>query len=114
MRPRLPTLQSRRFKSGRRKIVVVDWNGDGRLDVLVNSKNADWLKNIPARHMIKLQDRGPLFKRNVAGHTSSPTVVDFNRDGVPDLLVGAEDGRLYYGEQKRKPTRYEKEASRER
>jgi FG-GAP-like repeat len=92
-------------KSGRRKIVVVDWDGDGKLDVLSNSRNADWWQNIGTRDgKTVLKNRGPLFPRNVAGHTSSPTVVDFNRDGVPDLLVGAEDGRLYYAEQKRKPT----------
>jgi hypothetical protein len=90
-------------KSGRRKLVVVDWDGDGRLDVLANSTNADWWQNVGTRDgKTILRNRGPLFPRNIAGHTSSPTVVDFNRDGVPDLLVGAEDGRLYYAEQKRK------------
>ena len=29
-------------RSGRRKIAVTDWDGDGRLDLLLNSKNADW------------------------------------------------------------------------
>jgi hypothetical protein len=29
-------------------------------------------------------------------------VVDWNGDGVPDLLVGAEDGFLYYGRNSRK------------
>ena len=48
-----------------------------------------------------LKLRGPLYARNVAGHTSSPSVADFNRDGIPDLLVGAEDGRLYYAKQNR-------------
>ena len=90
-------------KSGRRKLVVVDWDGDGRLDVLANSTNADWWQNVGVRAgKTILKNRGPLFPRNIAGHTSSPTVVDFNRNGVPDLLVGAEDGRLYYAEQKRK------------
>ncbi|GAB4146147.1 MAG: VCBS repeat-containing protein [Planctomycetaceae bacterium] len=90
-------------RSGRRKIVVVDWDGDGRLDLLVNSQNANWLKQVSARGMITLKDMGPLNPRNIAGHTSSPTVADFNNDRVPDLLVGAEDGRLYYAEQTRKP-----------
>src|SRR5690606_24292769 len=30
------------------------------------------------------------------GHTTSPTIVDWNEDGVPDLLLGAEDGHFYY------------------
>jgi len=32
----------------------------------------------------------------LAGHTTSPTTVDWDRNGIPDLLVGAEDGFLYY------------------
>jgi hypothetical protein len=91
-------------RSGRRKIAVVDWDGDGRLDVLANSANADWWQNMGERdgHVV-LKNRGLINKRNVAGHTSSPTVVDWNKNGVPDLLVGAEDGRLYYAENERKP-----------
>ena len=34
--------------------------------------------------------------RILAGHTTSPTTVDWDRDGIRDLLVGAEDGFLYY------------------
>lgn len=32
----------------------------------------------------------------LAGHTTNPTVVDWNGDGLDDLLVGAEDGCFYY------------------
>ena len=39
---------------------------------------------------------GPLAKRNIEGHDVSPAVVDFDGDGVPDFLGGAEDGRFYY------------------
>jgi hypothetical protein len=39
---------------------------------------------------------GMVDNRILAGHTTSPTVVDWNKDGIPDLLVGAEDGFLYY------------------
>jgi hypothetical protein len=34
--------------------------------------------------------------RNIEGHDTHPAAVDFNADGVPDLVIGAEDGRLYY------------------
>jgi predicted neuraminidase len=84
-------------RSGRYKISVVDWDSDGRLDVLVNSENAIWYRNAETRkgrHVLKRM--GNLGKRNVAGHTSSPTICDFDKDGKPDLLVGAEDGRMYY------------------
>src|SRR5262249_6882009 len=33
-------------KSGRRKLCVTDWDGDGRLDLLVNSANANFLRNM--------------------------------------------------------------------
>lgn len=84
-------------RSGRRKIWVVDWDADGRLDILVNSQNANWLQQVPGPpgewHFI---DRGPLVKQNIQGHTTSPTVVDFNGDGFADFLGGAENGRFYY------------------
>jgi len=83
--------------SGRRKLAVTDWDGDGRLDLLVNASSADWWRNAGDRgdHIV-LVHQGALAKENVAGHTTSPAVADFDRDGRPDLIVGAEDGRLYY------------------
>jgi hypothetical protein len=84
-------------KSGRRKLCVADWDGDGRLDLLVNSQNANWLRQVATRDGLYLfRDMGPLSERPISGHTTSPTVVDWNHDRIPDLLVGAEDGRLYY------------------
>ena len=35
-------------------------------------------------------------KRKLAGHTTSPTTVDWNGDGKRELLIGAEDGHLYW------------------
>jgi hypothetical protein len=84
-------------KSGRRKICIVDWDGDGRLDILLNSSSANFLRQVDARDGKWLfKDEGPLVKQNIEGHDVSPTVVDFNGDGIPDFLGGAEDGRFYY------------------
>ena len=84
-------------RSGRVKLAVVDWDGDSRLDVLVNSENATWFRNCETRGgKIVLKKIGNLARRNVAGHTSSPAVCDFDADGKPDLLVGSENGRIYH------------------
>jgi hypothetical protein len=84
-------------QSGRRKIAIVDWNGDGRRDLLVNSENVDLLKQIESESdMFTFTDAGALSDRRLAGHTTSPTTVDWDGDGSPELLVGAEDGFFYY------------------
>ncbi|QDU08437.1 FG-GAP repeat domain-containing protein [Gimesia aquarii] len=83
--------------SGRYKLHVVDWDGDGRLDLLVNSMNADFYRNKKTVDgKVVLKNHGPLSTRKLAGHTSSPCTVDWDRDGVRDLIVGAEDGYLYW------------------
>lgn len=84
-------------RSGRRKLCLTDWDGDGKLDLLVNSKSIDLYRNVSTpEHPWTFRAEGPLDDRRLAGHTTSPTVVDWNRDHRPDLLIGAEDGRLYY------------------
>jgi len=83
--------------SGRRKIWVTDWDGDGKLDLLVNSTSANWLRQVREdTEGWYFEDMGPIAAESVQGHTTSPTVADFNADGIPDLVVGAEDGRFYY------------------
>ncbi len=83
--------------SGRRKLSVVDWDGDGRMDLLVNSTSVDWFRNVGERDgKTVLQWQGPLSRTLMAGHTTAPTTVDWDHDGVRDLLIGAEDGFLYY------------------
>jgi hypothetical protein len=84
-------------KSGRRKFCFVDWDLDGRLDLVVNSQNINFLRNVSADNKAYVfRDEGPVADRILAGHTTSPTIVDWDKDSVPDLLVGAEDGHIYY------------------
>ncbi len=40
--------------------------------------------------------KGPLSEKVLAGHTTSPTFVDWNKDGVWEIFVGAEDGHFYH------------------
>jgi FG-GAP-like repeat len=83
--------------SGRRKLCVVDWDGDGRLDLLLNSSNADLYRGLGERGgKWCFEHAGALADRNIEGHDVSPAVVDFEGDGVPDFLGGAEDGRFYF------------------
>jgi len=84
-------------KSGRRKLCLIDWDGDGRRDLLVNSINVNFYRNIgEADGKATFADMGAIDSRRLAGHTTSPTTVDWDGDGVRDLLVGAEDGYLYH------------------
>ena len=84
-------------KSGRRKLCVTDWDGDGQMDFLLNSSSANLLRQVGFKDGKWLfKDEGPLVKQNIEGHDVSPTTVDFDADGVPDFLGGAEDGKFYY------------------
>lgn len=94
--------------SGRRKLCIADWDGDGRLDILLNGANANLLRQTGFHDgKWQFEDAGALDSRKIEGHDTSPTTVDWNQDGVPDLLVGAEDGRFYYLRNTRKPTAFD-------
>ncbi len=84
-------------KSGRKKITIVDWDLDGKPDLLVNSKNCEFYKNISKNNeKIIFKNLGNLTEQKLAGHSTSPTIVDWDKNGIPDLLLGAEDGHFYY------------------
>ncbi|MHC4337604.1 MAG: FG-GAP repeat domain-containing protein, partial [Planctomycetota bacterium] len=83
--------------SGRRKLCFADWDRDGKLDLLLNSRNILFYRNISESNDSYVFEKvGPVDDRILAGHSTSPTIVDWDKNGVPDLLVGAEDGYLYY------------------
>ncbi len=82
--------------SGRRKLCLVDWNRDGKPDLIVNSNNACYYGNIrQIGDTVYFQNKGDISKVKLAGHTTSPTPVDWDKDGIYDLLLGAEDGHFY-------------------
>jgi hypothetical protein len=92
-------------KSGRRKLCIVDWDGDGLQDILVNSVNVSLLRQLPhAGPTVVFSDEGTLSDRVLAGHSTSPTTTDWDRDGKRELLVGAEDGYLYHATVAASPT----------
>lgn len=83
-------------KSGRRKLCVTDWDGDGKFDLLLNSSNADLYRQVEQKDGVWMFKRaGTLAAQNIEGHDVSPGVSDFDGDGVPHFLGGAEDGRFY-------------------
>jgi len=84
-------------RSGRRKLCIADWDGDGKFDILVNSANANFLRQTSGRDgQWIFRDMGLLVDQNIEGHDVSPTTVDFDGDGRLDFLGGAEDGKFYY------------------
>ena len=85
-------------KSGRRKWCFTDWDQDGDQDILLNSINAALLEKCLVRDKILLTSftGENLSQKNWQVIPPVPPRSDWNKDGIPDLLLGAEDGFLYY------------------
>lgn len=83
--------------SGRRKIELADWDGDGDLDLITDTADgAGWYENRGTREKPVMAWRGELTRRKISGHNPTPNAADWNGDGRPDLIIGGEDGHLYY------------------
>ena len=68
------------------------------MDLLVNSHSIAFFRNVGAEGEWLFEEVGDIVPGRLAGHTTCPEVVDWNKDGIPDLLIGAEDGYFYYYE----------------
>jgi hypothetical protein len=85
--------------SGRRTFCFTDWDGDGVLDLMVNSVNVNFLRGLGknASGQWAFKDMGPLNPGQIlAGHSTAPTVVHWANRQEGDLLFGTEDGFLYF------------------
>lgn len=83
--------------SGRRKLTFGDWDLDGDTDIIINGLNAALYENVgQAKDKVSLRFMGDLSDVKLAGHTTSPTLVNWDQKGRPDLLLGAEDGYFYF------------------
>lgn len=83
-------------ESGRRKICFADWDHDGHPDLIADGPSAVWWQGEPSesgRYMLTY--KGDLSRTVLEGHTTCPTPVDWDHDGIIDLLLGAEDGHFY-------------------
>lgn len=83
--------------SGRRKFCFTDYDKDGDEDLIVNSKSVAWFENtaVDADGTVHFMYRGDLSDLVLAGHTTCPTPVDWDKDGYPDILAGCEDGFFF-------------------
>lgn len=82
---------------------IVDWNNDGKKDVLCGHVNGPVYLLLNVGTDASPQFAGSSFVQSAGanlneGSRSSPVVVDWNRDGKKDLLVGEYSGRVHYFE----------------
>ena len=97
--------------AGRARISLADWDSDGDLDILHNAhnlfgdqkallkevKNAGWFENVGTQSDPVFVWQGEILKKDISRtseHSTSQEPIDFDGDGILDMLLGGEDGRI--------------------
>lgn len=81
-------------RGGRRTFCIVDWDRDGKPDLMLNSvPNVNFFRATgrDAQGRWTFKDEGPVSTHVLAGHATKPTYMATTRE----LLIGAEDGFFY-------------------
>ena len=110
--------------SGDAAPTVADWDGDGKLDLIVGAEDGSvvWYRNVGSSKEPKLEAARPLIGNSPVGWGSDdkrgpcdwglrvkPCVFDWDGDGRPDLLLGDLCGGFHA-----KPTQTEQDKEEER
>ncbi|MCC6681037.1 MAG: VCBS repeat-containing protein [Phycisphaeraceae bacterium] len=82
--------------AGRTVLQFVDWNGDGKRDLILDNINARYYLNTGTNTQPVFEDQGDLVKARLTVHNSGPYVCDLDADGKLDLIVGTESGHIFY------------------
>jgi hypothetical protein len=85
-------------RGGRRTFCIVDWDGDGQPDILLNSApNVNFFRGLGknAAGQWAFHDEGAVSTHVLTGHATKPTILRSAGVAGATLLIGAEDGFLY-------------------
>lgn len=86
--------------AGRTGIAVFDWDHDGNMDIITHKHRGTVLYYRNTGEGAKFEPARVLF--DFDSHLAGPSVMDYNNDGYPDIILGG-DRKRYVGEKELYP-----------